>query len=69
MCDEFTGQLKQQCDEGILEWVELDKIREGNLAEGMELRFDLFLQPGVFELYVEWNKNDGYMNVRKILIS
>lgn len=69
LCDEFTGQLKQQCEEGTLEWVELDKIREGNLAEGMELRFDLFLQPGISELYVEWNKKDGYTNVRKILIS
>lgn len=67
-CDEFQGELKEYCNEGILEWVKLEHMKEGNLAEGMELRFDLFLESGIHELYVEWNENDGYTKVKKIAI-
>lgn len=33
-CDAFEGELAAYCDEGILEWVEQDKINELPMAEG-----------------------------------
>lgn len=68
ICEEFEGELKQYCNEGELMWVGVDELFQMPLAEGMELRFDLFLQPGIFELYVEWDIMRGYTSVNKIKI-
>ena len=39
--DDFSGEIKDECDEGILEWVEKDKISELNLWEGDKLFLEL----------------------------
>lgn len=39
--DDFSGEIKPECDEGILEWVEKDKIPKLNLWEGDKLFLEL----------------------------
>lgn len=39
--DDFSGEIKRECDEGILEWVEKDKISKLNLWEGDKLFLEL----------------------------
>lgn len=39
--DDFSGEIKPECDEGILEWVEKDKISKLNLWEGDKLFLEL----------------------------
>lgn len=68
LCEDFSGELRKHCEEGELKWVRLDELENMPLAEGMEYRFDLFLQPGIFELYIEWDEKNGYTNVKKIPI-
>lgn len=34
ICNSFKGELTAHCDEGVLEWVERDKINELPMAEG-----------------------------------
>ena len=65
LCEDFEGVLKHCCNEGILTWVEVDEFRKMPLAEGMELRFDLFLQPGIYELYIEWEETRGYTKIER----
>ena len=33
-CDDFTGEVKADCNEGELVWVDIDKVPELNLWEG-----------------------------------
>ena len=39
--DNFSGKTREDCDEGILEWVKKDKISELNLWEGDKLFLEL----------------------------
>ena len=66
--DDFEGIAKKKCDEGELYWVKLEQLETSSLAEGMELRFPLFFDQGVFELYVEWDEEQGYTDIRKVKI-
>ena len=68
-CDEFDGRCKTTCNEGDLFWIPLNQLNMIKTAEGMHLRFPLFLEDGVFEFYVEWNELDGYTKTKKINIS
>ena len=40
-CDSFSGKLKEDCDEGVLEWVEIDKISDLPLWEGDKIFLSL----------------------------
>ena len=57
------GDIKSLCNEGEIAWIcrhDLDKIP---LAEGMDLRFQIFFGPGVKELYIEWDETNGYTKI------
>ena len=40
-CDDFTGEMKAECDEGKLLWVDIDKVLELNLWEGDKVFLEL----------------------------
>ncbi|MBQ6463346.1 MAG: 8-oxo-dGTP diphosphatase, partial [Pseudobutyrivibrio sp.] len=40
-CDDFTGEMKAECDEGELRWVDIDKVLELNLWEGDKVFLEL----------------------------
>jgi len=63
LCDDYEGQLVESCDEGNLEWIRIEDILKLDLAEGMQYRLPLFFESGVKELYVEWDKENGYTRV------
>lgn len=58
----FTGTLSAG-GEGRVAWIELDKIPDLPLAEGMEYRLPLFLEEGIRELYIEWDEENYYTKV------
>lgn len=62
VADDFTGMLTA-CDEGRIAWIDLDKIADMPLAEGMEYRLPLFLAEGIRELYIEWDEVNHYTKV------
>ncbi len=64
LCSNYSGTVKEKCEEGKLSWIEISKIRELNLAEGMQYRIPLFFEEGIQEMFVEWNENAGYINVK-----
>lgn len=66
ICTDFSGDLISNCDEGNLQWIDIDTITDYPLAEGMEYRLPLFFNNGIKELYVEWNKKNGYTKVMYI---
>lgn len=58
-----SGGIKALCNEGEIAWIyrrDLDKIP---LAEGMNLRFQIFFEPGTKELYIEWDETNGYTKI------
>lgn len=62
---DFQGELKESCAEGSLKWIHRSELNNIQFAEGMELRFDLFFNDSITEMYVEWNQQDGYLKVDK----
>ena len=65
VADQFEGDTLQKCDEGEIEWIDIEKIKVLPYAEGMEKRLDLFLENENKEMYVEWNDTEGYTRVEK----
>lgn len=63
---EYEGNIKDFCEEGNISWIDIEKLTEQNLAEGMEYRIPLFLQKGYSELYIEWNDKCGYTKIEYI---
>lgn len=63
---EYEGNVNEFCEEGNISWIDLDKIKEQELAEGMEYRIPLFLQREYSELYIEWKEECGYTKVEYI---
>ncbi len=62
---DFYGNLKESCSEGTLHWIPLNQFDKFSYAEGMELRFDVFFDEGITEMFVDWNKESGYIKVDK----
>ena len=62
----YSGELKEECDEGKIQWIDIDSITEYELAEGMEYRLPLFLENKFSELYIEWKENQGYTKVEYV---
>lgn len=58
----FTGTLVAG-GEGHVAWIDLDKIPDLPLAEGMEYRLPIFLAEGIRELYIEWDEGNHYTKV------
>lgn len=63
-CDKYTGTVKTSCDEGEIQWIDISKFETLLMAEGMQYRIPLFLQDKRQELYIEWNEEQGYTNVK-----
>ena len=51
--DRFEGTLKE-CDEGVLEWVDKDRVQELNLWEGDKVMFRLLGEREVFSLKLRY---------------
>lgn len=60
---DFSGSIKDTCDEGIIKWIDINSIKELQLAEGMIYRLPLFFKEGIQELYVEWDALSGYTRI------
>lgn len=60
-CSNFDA--KAECDEGTISWIDIDKISDLDLAEGMNYRLPLFLKRENCELYIEWDSQRGYTSV------
>lgn len=58
----FTGTFAAG-GEGRVAWIDLDKILDLSLAEGMEYRLPIFLAEGIRELYIEWDEENHYTKV------
>ena len=63
-CNKYTGIVKECCDEGAIQWVNVSEIESMHMAEGMEYRIPLFTKEKRQELYIEWNEEQGYTNVK-----
>jgi len=66
--DDFFGEYKENCSEGLLKWFPVDALERIDLAEGLESRLDVFWGQDARELYIEWNENDGYTKIEKNLM-
>lgn len=64
LADDFDGSTKSSCDEGRLQWINIEQIQQMQMAEGMEYRLPLFFETGICELYIEWNEYQGYTKVK-----
>ena len=57
-CDEFYGELRKDCDEGDLCWVEKSKIKDLPIWEGDKIFFDLLnKEEGFFSLKLNYTKD------------
>lgn len=61
--NDFTGTVKEFCNEGRINWVDIEHIKRLQMAEGMEYRLPLFLKDGIQELYIEWDEINGYTKI------
>ena len=62
----YSGRLSNSSDEGVLLWINRKDFGNYQFAEGMEKRFDLFTESQPVEMFVEWNEEDGYTDMRRI---
>ncbi len=62
-CDKYSGEVKKQCNEGEIQWINISEFDALNMAEGMEYRIPLFTKSMVQELYIEWDEERGYTNI------
>ena len=49
---EYEGELRSS-EEGDVRWMTLDEMRAGNLADGMELYFDVYFGTEYSEIWYE----------------
>ncbi len=63
VCYEYSGNVKDSCDEGEIRWIDISEMKLLAMAEGMEYRIPLFLEDKRQELYIEWDEEHGYTKV------
>lgn len=63
VCNDFSGTIKSECDEGEIRWIDISNIKMLSLSEGMEYRIPLFFCNKIQELYIEWNEKNGYTKI------
>lgn len=61
---EYEGVINDMSDEGEVEWIDISQISNMDLAEGMEYRLPLFKNSEISELYIEWDDENGYTEVK-----
>ena len=60
---EYEGELHSS-EEGEIRWMTLDEMRAGNMVDGMDLYFRVFLDGDVNEIWYE-RDGDGWIKVLK----
>ncbi|MBE6701392.1 MAG: 8-oxo-dGTP diphosphatase [Ruminococcaceae bacterium] len=69
-CDKFTGELKE-CDEGVLEWIEKEKVKELTIWEGDKIFLDLLEDNApFFSLKLRYEKDslrEAVLNGKKLI--
>lgn len=53
---DFTGELIKNPPEGELHWVDINEAKDLPMQEDIKIRFDLFFEPGTFEIQTVWNE-------------
>ena len=66
---DYSGELNSTCDEGELFWIHPNEFQNYRFADGMEKRFDYFLKEASSEEFIEWNKENGYILQKSLLIN
>ena len=61
--DKFEGELSSS-EEGDVHWIELEKMKKSNLAEGMDKMLEVFLSEDLSE-YFFYKENDEWIDVLK----
>lgn len=58
-CDDFSGEIKHDCNEGDLEWIPFNEIEHLPLWEGDKIFFKLLNErDNVFSLKLEYNDDE-----------
>ena len=58
-CADFSGNLNDDCDEGDLEWVPIERVPDLPIWEGDKIFLDLLVnEPRFFLLKLEYNGDD-----------
>lgn len=52
----FTGELLEKPPEGELHWINIKEAKDLPMQEDIKIRFDLFFEPGTFEIQTIWNE-------------
>ena len=61
--DDFAGKLRENCDEGELAWVDIDKVMELNLWEGDRVFLKLLGETEeFFSLKLVYDKDDNLIS-------
>jgi 8-oxo-dGTP diphosphatase len=69
--ESFSGELNENCNEGVLKWVEKEKVYDLNLWEGDRIFLDLLLKDEPYFLLKLMYHNDelleAVLNGKKVL--
>ena len=53
---DFEGELLENPPEGELHWVKINEAKDLPMQDDIRIRFDLFFEPGTFEIQTIWNE-------------
>ncbi|MGD6878445.1 8-oxo-dGTP diphosphatase [Bacillus infantis] len=53
---DFAGELLANPPEGELHWVSIEEAKKLPMQEDINMRFDLFFEPGTFEIQTVWDE-------------
>ncbi|MGD6901617.1 8-oxo-dGTP diphosphatase [Bacillus infantis] len=53
---DFEGELLENPPEGELHWVSIEEAKKLSMQEDIKMRFDLFFEPGTFEIQTVWDE-------------
>ena len=62
--DNFSGEILDSCEEGELEWVKISEAKYYPMQEDIQVRFDLFFEPGTFEIHTMWDEQNNQIDKR-----
>ncbi len=54
---DFTGDLLKHPPEGELHWVKINEAKNLPMQDDIKIRFDLFFEPGTFEIQTLWDED------------
>ena len=64
--DDFSGELIESCLEGDLHWVKISEAKNYPMQDDIKVRFDLFFEPGTFEIHTNWDDELNQVKSRVI---